>query len=340
MSRRRITCSNALLFSLFLFSRLPEIRAETTIAVSATADDIVVNGNCTLREAIIAANTDSAVDGCPAGSGADTILLPAGVYMLALAGPGEDASRSGDLDVSGDVTIRGAGATATMILAKKLPLALSDRVIHVLDGGRLTLLGATIRGGVCGRGGGIFNAGQLFIEDCHIQGNQANEGGYCGPPGGGGAIFNQGDLAVTRSTISGNEALGSFGRFDVATPGGGVLNRGRAVIERSVLSGNYAAGGGGIWSQGDLHVADTQISSNGARFYAAALENYGSAMLTRVTISGNVDGGILNDGGPLILLNSTISGNTSFRISGAVHNRSGPIEISSSTVAGNISVPD
>jgi len=42
-----------------------------------TADDTLVNGNCTLREAIIAANTDTAVDACPAGSGADEIQLPA-----------------------------------------------------------------------------------------------------------------------------------------------------------------------------------------------------------------------------------------------------------------------
>src|SRR3990172_8296582 len=42
------------------------------ITVTVTSDDNTVNGNCTLREAIIAANEDRVVDACPAGNGADT----------------------------------------------------------------------------------------------------------------------------------------------------------------------------------------------------------------------------------------------------------------------------
>jgi CSLREA domain-containing protein len=45
-----------------------------TITVYTTADDTTVNGNCTLREAITAANTYAAVDACASGAaGADTI---------------------------------------------------------------------------------------------------------------------------------------------------------------------------------------------------------------------------------------------------------------------------
>ena len=42
------------------------------------AATIPVGGSCTLVNAITAANTDTATGGCPAGSGADTIVLPAG----------------------------------------------------------------------------------------------------------------------------------------------------------------------------------------------------------------------------------------------------------------------
>jgi hypothetical protein len=42
------------------------------------AATIPVGGACTLVDAITAANTDTATGGCPAGSGADTIVLPAG----------------------------------------------------------------------------------------------------------------------------------------------------------------------------------------------------------------------------------------------------------------------
>ena len=50
-----------------------------TIPVDTPVDDITVNGNCTLREAVQAANTDSAVDACVAGAGEDVISLPSGV---------------------------------------------------------------------------------------------------------------------------------------------------------------------------------------------------------------------------------------------------------------------
>ena len=114
--------SGAVLFAL----RLPAAFAATTITVTSTADDLTVNGNCTLREAVKAANTELAVDACPAGSGADTISLPAGTFTLALAGAEEDANATGDLDVLASVTIEGASATTTIVDANGL-----DRVFDV-----------------------------------------------------------------------------------------------------------------------------------------------------------------------------------------------------------------
>src|SRR5437870_3850242 len=88
-----------------------------TITVNTTEDELTVDGNCSLREAIQAANTDSAVDACPAGSGADTITLPVGTYTLTIPGANEDANQTGDLDNARDLTINGAGAAATIIQA-------------------------------------------------------------------------------------------------------------------------------------------------------------------------------------------------------------------------------
>jgi hypothetical protein len=42
------------------------------------AATINVSGGCSLINAITAANTDTATDGCPQGNGTDTITLPAG----------------------------------------------------------------------------------------------------------------------------------------------------------------------------------------------------------------------------------------------------------------------
>ena len=71
------------------------------VTVNTTDDELNSDGDCSLREAIIAANTDTAVDACPTGSGADTINLPAGRYTLTVLGAGENAAATGDLDIAG-----------------------------------------------------------------------------------------------------------------------------------------------------------------------------------------------------------------------------------------------
>ncbi|HTP07954.1 MAG TPA: CSLREA domain-containing protein, partial [Anaerolineae bacterium] len=67
-----------------------------SIVVNTTADELTTDGNCSLREAIMAANTNAAVDACTAGSGADTIVLPAGTYLISIAGANENANLTGD----------------------------------------------------------------------------------------------------------------------------------------------------------------------------------------------------------------------------------------------------
>jgi len=48
------------------------VRANITVTSAGhETAPFIVNGNCTLGEAIAAANTDTAVDGCLAGSGAN-----------------------------------------------------------------------------------------------------------------------------------------------------------------------------------------------------------------------------------------------------------------------------
>jgi len=53
-----------------------------TITVNTTDDELSTDGDCSLREAIQAANVDAAVDACPAGIGSDTIDVPAGIQVL------------------------------------------------------------------------------------------------------------------------------------------------------------------------------------------------------------------------------------------------------------------
>src|SRR5689334_19030365 len=58
--------------------------AATTITVTTTADEVSNNGQCSLREAILAASRNAPMDTCGTGSStaADTIVLPVGLYQI------------------------------------------------------------------------------------------------------------------------------------------------------------------------------------------------------------------------------------------------------------------
>src|SRR5262245_40980601 len=73
--------------------------------------------SCSLREAIQEAN---------ALPGPDVINLPPWTYSMDLGGSNEDASLTGDLDITDDVTIIGIGTTRIESHV--------GRIIHVLSG--------------------------------------------------------------------------------------------------------------------------------------------------------------------------------------------------------------
>ncbi|MGH2541541.1 MAG: CSLREA domain-containing protein, partial [Ardenticatenaceae bacterium] len=119
----------------------------TTIVVNSTADVLADDGQCTLREAITAANTDTASGSmggeCAAGSGADTIVLPFGTYTLQLAGAAEDDNATGDLDIFSDLTLQPemVGGQVTV------DGATLDRVFHVQAGATVEVTGLLIPNG-------------------------------------------------------------------------------------------------------------------------------------------------------------------------------------------------
>ncbi len=336
--------SSALLSGAFLLCPAL-LSAGTTIHVSAVHDELG-GGGCSLRAAVIAANTDTTVDSCPAGSGADTIVLPAGTFGLSLAGPNEDYARTGDLDIRGAVTIQGAGADQTVIAGNHLvdPAEwwANDRVLHVSAHGSLTLTGVAVRSGRCYSGGGIANHGRLSIVDSEIVGNQTSAYWSCGGGGnwgGGGSIYNRGERHVLRSRVMGTDGTDGFAG-DTTAPGGAIYNAGRATVVESLIWG-WAAAGGGIFNEGGLRLVDSRLAGS-ARFMGAALDNDGgSAVLTRDTVDASVGlGTIVNghgiNGAPskLLIENSTVSGNTNYRLA-AISNVNGEVKVVGSTVTGN-----
>src|SRR5947208_2859360 len=87
----------------------PHTALAATFTVTKTADtnDGACNNDCSLREAIIAAN---------AAAGADVITLSAGTYTLTRSGV-DNTAANGDLDVTDALTINGAGQGTTIIQA-------------------------------------------------------------------------------------------------------------------------------------------------------------------------------------------------------------------------------
>ena len=72
-----------------------------TINVDTTADEFGDGSDCSLREAIQAANANANFDGCAAtGYGADTVAVPDGIFDLTRTGE-DDTNSAGDLDITG-----------------------------------------------------------------------------------------------------------------------------------------------------------------------------------------------------------------------------------------------
>src|SRR5262249_5989699 len=163
----------------------------STFRVNTLLDTIAVDlrtgkdasGHISLRSAIMAAN---------AKGGSNTIKLRGGTFPLTIAGANEDASAAGDLDITGNVTIKGAGAGKSIIDARSL-----DRVFQILRG-RVNISGVTIEDGLADVGGGLLNGGgQVSLSSVVVVANIAQgttgangslgiSGGQRGGPGGNG----------------------------------------------------------------------------------------------------------------------------------------------------------
>lgn len=290
------------------------VSATTTFVVTKTADtnDGICDADCSLREAIIAAN---------ATPGDDIITLPSGTYTLTIAGTGEDFAATGDLDIASNLTINGANATATIVSGGKI-----DRVFHVTGAFTVTFVSLTISGGdyfvpdARGKGGGIFNAGgTLTLTGVTVENNTAFLGG---------GIYNlNGTLMISKSTIANN----------LGVNGGGITNdSGTLTILNSTVSGNCAEGGGvGIYTFGTTNLNNVTITNNTSTSPSISGGGIaGSANIKNTIIAGNTADsgsdcqGTLNSQGYNLIQNTngcTISGDLTGNITGQTANL-GPLQ--------------
>jgi CSLREA domain-containing protein len=221
-----------------------------TITVNTIVDEYDTGGNCSLREAIQAANTDSAFGGCSGGSGDDIITLPAGTYTLTLTYDVDDSNAHKDLDISSNITINGAGQAATIIDGNQI-----DRVLDIYNGHTVELNDLTITNGHA-------PDSATLISDTSPGGNGGD--GIEGTPGGG--IRNGGDLTLNNCTISGNQA-GKGGDGGPGTPGADGVNPGEDGTEGGEGGdGGDGGDGGGIYNYlgATLAVNNSRIENNAA----------------------------------------------------------------------------
>jgi CSLREA domain-containing protein len=321
MSRPIRTVLLISLIGLCLVGGMTTTKATTALIVNSTTDVVDANpgngvcetvpGNnvCTLRAAIQEAN---------ALPGADTIYLPSGTYTLNIPGDYENASVSGDLDLTHDLTITGADASSTIIDGGAL-----DRIFDVISAASATISDVTIQNGMAGEGGGAIRVrvtGKLLLKQAIIQNNIA--------PYGGGIENSGGITTVVDSTIQGNRAT-----YSVSGDGGGINN----VLDRSlgfitepsltlanvIVSDNIAAGsGGGVATMlGTVHISNSLVRDNTATVngggigvvHAGVYGRGARVYVTNTTVSGNVvtihfGGGLFNTD-TLILTNVTVSEN-------------------------------
>ncbi len=232
-------------------------RSDDTIAAIACTD--AVANDCSLRGAIIVANATMDLD---------TIIVPAGVYTLTVGPAGDDGALSGDLDITNDVTLVGAGALATIIDGNGGVLA--DRVFDIRSGADTTFAtfsGVTIRNGGNSLGGLLNNSPSvLTVNSSIISGNI------------GAGIRNLSTVVLNMSTVSGNTLTGLTN-----------INSGTATVSNSTLSGNSGQFGGGLFmDSGTVNLNNVTVTNNSATEAGGGLYRSGGAITLRNTLlAGN-----------------------------------------------------
>jgi CSLREA domain-containing protein len=293
---------------------------QSTITVNSLADDLDLNGNCTLREALRAAALNVAYDGCAAGAAGqpDLIVFSVnGTINLSL----------GAYYVSSAVIIQGNGRDQTIIDAGgSSGIFLFDRELS--NSGSFSLRSLTLQ-----NGRGVYadttNTGpylNLVIDDVVIQDSRCVTNN--------GAIdATTGSVTITNSLLQRNcQAINSWMAGITIEDSilkdnfGGAwsavyIGIGEAVITNSLIEGNVSSGpGGGVYiGDGNLTLIDSTVRNNSTDEYGGGLVLEGSM------------------GGDLLIQGSTISGNSAKRGGGIYFLSEAEAVITNSLIEGNVS---
>jgi len=271
-----------------------------TITVNSLGDTGTDAANCELRSAVIAANTDSKVDSCDAGSGSDVIRFEvAGVITLTSSLPVISES----LEILGpgqtELTVSGAGLYRPFWFS-------ASSGDYVLTSFTLAN-GATASSGACI----VHQADSLLLEDMVIQ--------LCDADSSGGALVASAPTRVVRSLFMGNTSGGNGGAI-IFGGGGSHQVTDSSFVQNSASSTGNTNGGAVYIGTGDLTVTRSTFNQNstttsgGAIYANADLSIYHSTVVGNTANSNSFEngygGGIYFTGSNTLTIgNSIVSGN-------------------------------
>lgn len=167
---------------------------------------------------------------------AETTVIDNGIDGIELTISGEGHILDGDNTYSG------------LTIAADTDVTINELTIQNHTGASGSSRGAARASDFVRDGGGLYNQGNLTVNDSTLNGNSAEFGG---------GIYNTGTLTLHESTLSGNSAT---------QDGGGIYNRsGTLTSDNSTLSNNAATqDGGGLYnhSDGTLTLNNTIIANS------------------------------------------------------------------------------
>ena len=212
----------------------PAAAATFTVTTTADSTNPCSGTSCpSIRSALAAAE---------AAGGADTVIVPAGNYQL---------SQAGALLVDSDVTLRGASARTTTVVA-----GLGARVFEVGTSVSVTIAQVTASGGTGASGGNVLNQGALTLDHVRVTGGNATGAG------GSGVANESGSLTVRNSLIDANRGSGQ---------GGGILSTGTTLAPaRLTVTDSTVYDNNATHQPRQIDVAVRLISARGSDVFNAA----------------------------------------------------------------------
>jgi CSLREA domain-containing protein len=332
-----LACAGLILALVALLSVRGDARAGATFVVTSAADVVGANpgnhvcetaagnGVCTLRRAVIEANA------WPGGGATiDLTQVPGGVVTLAIPASGSDDATTGDLNLTANTTIVGAGPATTIIDGNAS--VVHDRVLNV-QGVKVSISGVTIRHGTIptafNDGAGILNSGTLTLVNSRVTDNSTSAA-----PTSGSGIASSGSLSLIGVSIDHNT-----GANGALYSGGSQLS-----ILNSIIAGNQAPDGGGIiCNDCTLTLTNSTVSSNTTTAFGGGVYviNPGAtAIIKGSTIDNNVarfGAGVMNYSASTLVIDSTISGNMANEDGGGICNcqTGGTVGVYNSTITLN-----